>query len=204
MRGDARTQGRMPERLRIAERVTGGECRLPRPHRAFRRTGAGLAHLHADDGRGARRQSRLPPVRRGDHIHDEEGGRVRAAADFQHGRLVPETGRLCHAPTRCSPRIGRVPAAACGLASRPGPRRQAWPGYCAALQGVGLAGSAGGTGVPGRGFACTGVGRTMLTHTSCRGTAIFPAGPAKAKANPADRMIAAPTPPMVETQSRLG
>ena len=78
-----------PERLGIAHRRARPQRGGGGGHRAGRGAGAGLADLHADDMRRPRRQRRLAGIGRGDHVHDDEGRRRRAAADLQRHQLLP-------------------------------------------------------------------------------------------------------------------
>ena len=75
MRADAGAQAGDAEGLRVAHRTALGQGAGGGLGGALRRAGAGLADLHADDMRRARRQGSLADVGRRDHVHDDEGRR---------------------------------------------------------------------------------------------------------------------------------
>ena len=87
MRRDPLAQGRPAERLGVAERLPGAQRRGDRVHRAARRAGGRLAHLHADHVRRPGRQRRLARVGGGDDVHDDERRGFGATADLQRHYL---------------------------------------------------------------------------------------------------------------------
>ena len=96
MVGDALTQAAAAEGLGIAERMPGSQGGNRSLDGSGGGAGARLAHLHPDHaGSGGPQRGRLG-VGRSDHVHHHEGGRRRAATDFQcHGTGFGHSGPAC-------------------------------------------------------------------------------------------------------------